>query len=126
MGRKPIVESFTLHTDIDLTQASWESDATNVKNIDFLCYAIKWASLVGAGSIQLQGGIKDVQNQQAVIQWFDLDIDPIPVDAAIAANNTDGITVQCQGFEFVRLVYTKDDATDGTLNVYLRGTTVGA
>ena len=126
MSRKPILESYTLHTSVDLTQATWNSDSTNVKNIDFLCYAIAWASLSGTGEIQVQGGIKNVQNQQAAIQWFDLDMDPIPVDSTLGATKTDGITIQCQGFEYLRLSYTKGTATAGTLNVYVRGSTLGA
>ena len=123
MSRKLKIQGYTLHSGIDLSQASWTSDASNVTGIDNFSYILQWTSLTGVGSVQVQGGIKDTQNNQGVIIWADLDFDAIPVENT---NDTALINLSTLGFEYVRLVYTKDTASAGNLKVVVSANTVGA
>ena len=123
MSRKTVITGYTLHSSVDLTDASWTSDQTNVSQIDFFAYMLEWSGLTGGGTVKVQGGIKSTRDQQGVVKWADLDLDPIPVSGSA---DTALINLTQLGFEYVRLVYTKDDASAGTLNVYVSAGTQGA
>lgn len=126
MGRK----NTTTHimTEAQDMSASFESDSTNVTNLDVATIRLGWTSADAVGTIKVQAKqAANPNSPEQVSDWFDIEsLSSIPINMTVPSPQTEHQIVFTQlPFTDIRLVYTPTSGTGTMDNIKITAKQVG-
>lgn len=126
MGRKSVVNGFPMINGIanpNNLSASFTSNLSSVKNLDYASIHIDWTGTAPVGVITVEARNGDDLNNSARDDWYELDMGA-PVTISGSSGDHQLVFVYLP-FTDIRLVYTRTSGT-GTINAFITSKTEGA